>query len=304
MMNTAKLMTTAALALVTSVPAQAQETDTTTPAQAQGAETTAPAEAVDAGTVVATVNGTDITLGELIVARSQLPQQYQGLPDEVLFQSLLDQIINQQLFADQLEQVPPRLAYTIANQERSLRAGEALNQIAQGAATDEAVQEAYAAYEALTADDVPTMEYNASHILVETEEEAQAIIDRIEGGEDFATVAQEESTGPTGPGGGELGWFGPGQMVQLFEEAVMQLEPGEVSQPVQTQFGWHVIRLNETREQETPALEELRPELEAQVQQQAVEARLTELTEAAEITRPEEGAFDPALLSDTTLLEE
>ncbi|EAR53012.1 PpiC-type peptidyl-prolyl cis-trans isomerase [Oceanicola granulosus HTCC2516] len=259
------------------------------------------AVAQEASDVVATVNGTDITLGELIIAKAQLPQQYQQLPDDVLFDGLVDQLIQQQLLSDQLDASPERVQLALKNEERSLRAGEAITRITEEAVSEEALQ---AAYEARFADAEPQTEYNASHILVETEEEAVALTEQARAeGADFAELARENSTGPSGPAGGELGWFGEGMMVQEFYDAVVALEPGDVSEPVQTQFGWHVIKLNETRLSEVPPLESLRGELTSELQQQAVEDALAELEAGADVTRPEQGAFDPAALSDFSILE-
>ena len=122
-------------------------------------------------------------------------------------------------------------------------------------------------------------------------------------GEEFADVARDVSTGPTGPNGGNLGWFGPGQMVAPFEEAVMNLEIDQVSDPVQTQFGWHIVKLNDSRQQEAPTLEAVREELTREVQEALLDAHIAKLMEGAEITRAEDGAFDPAILQDLSLLE-
>ena len=176
-----------------------------------------------------------------------------------------------------------------------------VNSVVEGAMTDEAVQ---AAYDATYMGVEPVTEYNASHILVATEEEAVAVKARIDGGEDFAVVATETSSDSSAANGGNLGWFGPGMMVETFEAAVMALEPGAVSVPIETQFGWHVIKLNETRVQAAPPIDDVRSDLVAQVQQEAIQARLDELTAAATITRPEEGAFDPAILSNLDLLRD
>ena len=168
------------------------------------------------------------------------------------------------------------------------------------AITPEAVQAAYDA----RFDGVPaTTEYNASHILVETEETALAVIEEITGGADFAETAQTRSTGPSGPNGGQLGWFGTGAMVPSFEAAVVALEVGGVSAPVQTQFGWHVIILNDTRVKERPTLEEVRGELEEDVRAAAVDARIAELTTEADIDQPDVTDVDPAVLKDLTLVD-
>jgi peptidyl-prolyl cis-trans isomerase C len=256
--------------------------------------------AQDANTVVATVGDTEITLGEMIITRAQLPQQYEQFPPEVLFEGILDQLIQQQLLADAAGEAPQRVIAALNNERRSLMAGEAINALTESAVTDEALQQAYnARFDGAE----PSSEYNASHLLVATEEEALAAKARIDGGEEFADVAREVSTGPTGPNGGNLGWFGPGAMVPAFEEAVVALEIGDISDPVQTQFGWHVVTLNETRLEEQPELDALRNELSAEIQEAAITARLEELRAATTIVEPEDGVFDPALLSDLTLLD-
>ncbi|MEX0371536.1 MAG: peptidylprolyl isomerase [Tateyamaria sp.] len=260
-----------------------------------------PATAQDADTVVATVNGTDITVGHMIVARASLPEQFQQLPNEVLFSGILEQLINQTLLAQAFEgDLPKRAELQIQNETRSLTAGEELEKLFQASLTDDAIQAAYdAKYDGVT----PQEEYNASHILVETEEEAAAIKAEIEAGADFAATAREKSTGPSGPNGGQLGWFGTGAMVPSFEAAVIALEVGEVSEPVQTQFGWHVIILNETRTPDNPTLDEVRGDIVQEVRDAAVESYVAELMDAAQINQDGAADLDPAILQDLTLVE-
>ncbi|EDQ06291.1 putative parvulin-type peptidyl-prolyl cis-trans isomerase [Sulfitobacter indolifex] len=251
-------------------------------------------------TVVATVNDTEITLGHMLVARATLPQQYQQLPDDVLFQGILDQLVQQTALADSFTgELPPRVTLSIENETRSLTAGEAIEGVMAEDVSDEELQ---AAYDAQYKDAEPEQEFNASHILVETKEEADAIKAELEGGADFAEVAKEKSTGPSGPGGGSLGWFGPGMMVPEFEEAVAGMEAGGVSEPVETQFGWHVIKLNETRTGEAPALEDVREELETQVRQTKVQTAIESLTEAAKVDRSAAEGIDPTVLKNTEWL--
>ncbi|MEM1429760.1 MAG: peptidylprolyl isomerase [Pseudomonadota bacterium] len=252
----------------------------------------------NADTVVATVGGTEITLGHMIVAKGTLPAQYRQLPDEVLFPGILDQLVQQTALAQSLETPTKATELTIENQRSGLLAGEALGIVGEEAVTDEALQEAYAAQ---YAEAEPTQEFNASHILVETEEQALELIAELEGGADFAALAQEHSTGPSGPNGGALGWFGPGMMVPEFEAAVLDLEPGGISPPVQTQFGWHVVTLNDARVAEAPSLEDVREDLVAELQQAAVEAHIAEVVDSAEIVRAEV-EIDPAALSDMSLV--
>ena len=107
----------------------------------------------------------------------------------------------------------------------------------------------------------------------------------------------------TGPNGGDLGWFGAGAMVPEFENAILALEVGGVSEPFEPQFGWHVATLLEQRVQPQPTLEEMTRELTAELQEQAVSARLEELSALQEIVKPEAGEFDPALSNNFELLD-
>ena len=260
------------------------------------------AAAPDASTVVATVNGTDITLGHMIVAMASLPQQYQQMADETLYTGILEQLVQQTILAQSYSQdMPLRAKLALENEERSLRAGEAIENLLDGAITEE---EIVAAYETQTAGFEPTEEVNAAHILVATEEEALAIKADLDGGADFASLAREKSTGPSGPGGGDLGWFGMGQMVPAFEAATISLEQGEISGPVQTQFGWHIIQLNDTRATQAPSLEELRPEIMASLQREEIQNILNSATADADIQIPEDQKVDASLLRNIDLLDQ
>ncbi len=259
------------------------------------------AQDVTADTVVATVNGQDITVGHMIAMRESLPQEYLALPDDLLFNGVLDQLIQQTALAQLGEDsISRRDELILETQRLGYLAGIVLDDTAIASVTDETLQ---AAYDAKYANAAPSKEFNASHILVETEEDAAAIKAEIDGGMDFTEVAKTRSTGPSGPNGGELGWFGLGMMVEPFETAVISMEAGEVSGPVQTQFGWHIIKLNETRMADAPALDDVRDELAAEVQEQAVMDRVTAVTEQAEVVRSDEG-LDPAILKDTAILGE
>ncbi len=258
------------------------------------------AEDPTAATVVATVNGTDITLGQLIVARGALPPEYQSMPDDMLYSGLLDQLIQQVVIEQSMTGKLTKLdELTIQNDRLSYIARKAVQDIAVAALTDEAVQKAYdAAYAEFT----PATEYHASHILVDDEAKAKDLLAQIEAGADFATLAKENSTDGSAAGGGDLGWFGLGMMVPPFEAAVVAATVGKVSGPVQTEFGWHLILVTETRNTEKPALEDVRADLEAEVQKAAVVAAVDAMVAGATVTRPAE-APDPALLKDLTLLD-
>jgi peptidyl-prolyl cis-trans isomerase C len=230
-----------------------------------------------------------------------LPEQYQNLPDDVLFQGILDQVVQQAVLSQSIEALSTEAQLVLDNERRALLAAEAVQDAVEASVTDEAVQ---AAYEANFGNAEPEQEFNASHILVETEEAAAALVTELEGGADFAELARNNSTGPSGPNGGNLGWFGKGMMVPAFEEAVLMLNLGEVSAPVQTQFGWHVITLNETRLKDAPSLDSVRGEIVGQLQREAVDARIAELTAAADVTRIDITTIDPAILREQSLVED
>lgn len=258
-------------------------------------------DAVTADTVVATVDGVEITAGHLQLMRSQLPQQFQTLPDAQLFRGLVDQAVQQQLLAAQAGPLDRASELMLENQDRNLRANAAVTRLFDAELTDAAIA---AEYDARYADVAPGPEYNAAHILVETEEEAAEIKAELDDGADFAEMARARSTGPSGPNGGDLGWFGPGMMVPAFEQAVVALEPGTVSGPVQTQFGWHVIRLIETRTAEAPSLEEVRADIVAALQQEILSERIDALEAAADVTRVTADEIAPDFLSDRDFLAE
>lgn len=283
MTNLRTKLSASAFALMLALPVQAQET-------------------LNADSVVATVNGTDITLGHMLMVRSSLPQQYQELPDEVLWDGILDQIVQQTVLSQQdTDEENRRIQLALENERRALLAAQVIEGLVAEGVTDEAIQQAY---EEQYAESDSGVEFNASHILVETEEEAATIVEQLNDGADFAEVASEKSTGPSGPNGGELGWFGAGMMVPEFEAAVQDMEVGEISEPVQTQFGWHVITLNETRDKAAPALEEVREEIETELSQDVVASKIQELTSDADVTRTAKEEVDTSVLSNLDLLEE
>lgn len=255
----------------------------------------------DASTVVARVNGDEITLGHVIASVAALPPQYQQIDDPTLYEFVLDQLIQQQLLGQEQEALSTQNALNIENETRSLRAVQTVNELTRGVVTDESIQ---AAYDAQFAEFEGEDEFDASHILVETEDEAKEIKAQLDDGADFAELAREKSTGPSGPNGGALGWFGKGQMVPEFEAAVLELEKGQVSDPVQTQFGWHLVTLNDKRKSEAPALDAIRNELAQSLQQEAIQARVDELTQQAQIDRPALDGSGPEIMRQLDLIQE
>ena len=259
------------------------------------------AQETDGSTVVATVGDTDITIAHMIAMTLTLPDNQRQLPMDVIFEGVLERLIQQEAISQSQAEISKLTTLQLENERRALVASEIVNGIAAGVEIQpDAVQ---AAYDRRFADFTPSIEYNASHILVETEDEAKAIVAQLQGGADFAELAKLKSTGPSGPGGGELGWFGTGRMVPEFEAAVAGMEVGAISDPVQTQFGWHVISLNDSRMPEIPAIEDMRAELEQEVWRETLEAAIKELVDAATVERADVSGIDPSVLADMSLVE-
>lgn len=288
------LMISTAIALSTALPLAAQD-------DKAAAEPAVEKIDVKADTVVATVNGDKITMAHVIMARMSLPQQFQQLPEDVLLPGIVEQLIQQAVLGQAMGELSQRAEIRLENQRRELAANDKVEAVMAGAVTDEALK---AAYDAQYSDAEPTAEYKAAHILVETEDKAKELVTELEGGADFAELAKTHSTGPSGPNGGDLGWFSAGMMVKPFEEAAIALEPGAISAPVKTDFGWHVIKLEETRMKGAPTLDEVRDELIAKVEGDAVNEALQTLLDAATIDRIKLETIDPSVLRDTSLIEQ
>ncbi|QLQ20498.1 MAG: peptidylprolyl isomerase [Exiguobacterium profundum] len=255
-----------------------------------------------AATVVATVNGTDITLGHMIALRERLLTQYQSLPDDVLFKGILDQLVQQEVLMESVQDaITLRDDLNLQNDRRGYLSQQALVPVVTAAVTEDAIK---AEYDARVARPAPATEYHAAHILVDSEEKAKELKAQLDGGADFAELAKANST-DTGSGaqGGDLGWFGTGMMVKPFEDAVIAAQVGKVTDPVQSDFGWHLILVQETRPAAPPALDDLHDEIAQDLEQKAIEAKVEELTKAAKIEKPGEG-IDPAILKNTALIDQ
>ncbi len=203
-------------------------------------------------------------------AAQATPEQIQAVQEELTDLYLL----SSQPRATELKE-SPRIKAQIELQTRAMLAqAVASDFITRNQATDEELQAAYDAR--LSAS--PPIEYKARHILVETQGAAVEIIAQLEGGANFADLAKEKSTGPTGPAGGDLGWFPPDRMVPAFSQAVQALDDGTfTTAPVQTQFGWHVILREDSREATPAPFESLRGELKQQVEGQKLQDYLKSL---------------------------
>lgn len=259
----------------------------------------APAFAQDATTVVATVNGETITLGQMVAMKDSLDEQAKaGLDDAGLWNLMLDQMVRQAAVAQEgAKAVTPRDTAVMELERRGYLSTAALQRVAETEPTEDELKAAYD--KAFGASVTPKTEYNAAHILVATEDEAKAIVTQLEGGADFGTIAEEKSSDNSSANKGDLGWFTPDQMVEPFANAVVALEKGKVSAPVQSQFGWHVIKLIDERTQAAPAFDEVRDELATQVRRDRVAAEIERIAAAAKVEKTE--GLDPALLGSTDI---
>ncbi|MBD3785449.1 MAG: peptidylprolyl isomerase [Sphingomonadales bacterium] len=263
------------------------------------AEDAKPRTDLTADSVLATVNGKEITLGQMITVRNGLPPEYLQLPDDILFNGILDQLVQQTALAEIGEaRMTRRDEIALEVDRRAYLAGAVLDYTAQTAVTEEKIEEAY---KVKYASAEPSREFHAAHIIVDSEEAAAKIKAAIDGGADFAEEARKNSTDGAAANGGDLGWFKLEAMVQPFAEAIASMKEGEVKGPVQTEYGWHVVKLMESRLTEAPKIEDVRDELIGDLRQQAVETRVTETVEKAKIEKMVDGV-DPAILKNDALL--
>ena len=243
--------------------------------------------AADGDTVVATVNGEPIRRAELEEVARGLPEQFRQMPIQMLYGILLDRVIDFRLLSNEAEREDvdqqPGVEEALARARADVMRDALVQQkIAEGT-TEARLQELYE--ERKQSEELAQQEVHARHILLESEEDARAVIEELEGGADFAMLAQERSTGPSADSGGDLGYFQQGQMVPEFGEAAFALEPGAITtEPVQTQFGWHVIKVLDKRMAE-PSFEESEPQLRQDLARDIVTALVADLREDAEIER-------------------
>lgn len=235
--------------------------------------------------VIATVNGKALT-HEMLEVYTEQRMRNQNSPPLKDQEAAIKELINIELVLQDAEKQGidkrPNVAKQLDWQRRSLLVGLGMREhVAAHPVTDEEVKKAYE--ERIANHD--GKEYHARHILVATEDEAKAVLKEASKKDaDFGKLAEAKSTGPTGNQGGDLGWFSADQMVKPFAEAVAKMKKGEISKkPVQTQFGWHVIKLEDTRDVPAPALETLEEQLRMHLTNQRVEQYIEDLRKAAKI---------------------
>jgi len=248
--------------------------------------------AEDADPVVATVAGVEIRASELTLAEGDLDPQFARLPDEQRRVAALAAVIDiktlaRKAEAEKLDQTDEFKKLMEFQRDRALH-----NAIFKSSVVDPVSDaDLKARYEKEIAAKPPEEEISARHILLATEDEAKAVIVELETGKDFAELAKEKSTGPSAAQGGDLGFFTKGRMVPEFEAVAFTLQAGEYAkQPVKTQFGWHVIKVEERRETAPPAFDEVSD----QVRQVVMRERYGELIRAAR-SETEIEVLDPDL---------
>lgn len=272
------------------------------PALAQDAA--APAQdAPDPRMAVATVNGAPVELGDLVAVRQDLPEQYQQLEDAALYDALVRQIAEHRMIATAAEASgvgdTPRGKRLLEMQRRNAIANLYMEVEIEKRVTEEKLQAAYAEIVAATP---ATEELRASHILVKDKEAADALKAQIDAGADFAELAREHGTDGAAAQGGDLGWFQQGAMVPAFAEAAFAIEKeGDVAGPVETRFGWHLIRLTGKRKAAAPAFEEIREDLESNLFNQAAIELIEELRASTTIDIPEDRPGLAGLRDDSLL---
>ncbi len=252
--------------------------------------------AAEPGDVVAKVGNAEITEADLAFAARDLGKELQRFPPAQWRKMLLDAVVDMKLLAqaardDGLDQDPDFQKQMEFLELQALRNAYLAQKIG-SAITEDEVQ---AAYDKQFADFEGAEEINARHILVKEKAAAEELIKELDGGADFAELAREKSTGPSAANGGDLGYFAKGQMVKPFEEAALALEPGTYTkEPVETQFGWHVIKLEDKRRQPKPALEEVANGLRQQLFREHYEARMADLKGAATVEILDEKLAKPS----------
>lgn len=234
-------------------------------------------------TIVATVNDTTLTVGHVLDIKRRLPDQYKNLGSDVLFTNIVDQLVQQQILASSFKKDPEWVSITMENERRNILSTIIIDNVIEKAVTDEILKSAYIEKYGKNKEG---KEYKASHILVDTMEKAKGLVKLLEDGASFGELAKEYSIGPSGPGGGDLGWFKKGQMVAPFETAVLDLEIGTYSRPVQTQFGFHLIQLDDRRKILPPKFEDVRRNLAIELQNVAIDTYLRELMVNADVIMP------------------
>jgi peptidyl-prolyl cis-trans isomerase C len=256
-------------------------------------------------TVIARVNGVDIRQSDLAFAEEDFSNELRGAPPDVKREQLITYLTDVIIVSQAAEKKNLGDSAEFKRRQAFLRnkllMGALLQQRSKEAATEEEMHKVYddAIKQASNEEEV-----RARHILVETEDEAKAIVEQLKGGADFATLAKEKSKDPgSAQNGGDLDFMGKSELVPEFADVAFKMFPGQTSNPVKTQFGWHVIKLEEKRTRQPPPYDQLKDRIEAFVMRKAQTELVTQLRQTAKVERldkpaspatPAPGAAPPA----------
>ena len=254
----------------------------------------------DGDPVVARVNGIDIHQSDLALAEDEIgtnmPQMPEAQRGDYLITYLADMVILAQAAEQQKLDARDDVKHRLAFERNRVLMDALLQDAGQAGVTDDAMHKVYD-------DAVKQMpseqEVHARHILVATEDEAKAIEAELKKGADFANLAKEKSKDPGAADGGDLGYFTKQQMVPEFSEAAFKLDKGQISDPVKTQFGWHIIKVEDKRTKPTPAFDEVKGQLESYVAHRAQADLVEKLRRSATVERLDQPppAADPSTLN-------
>ncbi|MBC2883799.1 peptidylprolyl isomerase [Ochrobactrum sp. CM-21-5] len=276
--------------------------DAAKPAEA-AAQTAAPAE--DPAKVLATVNGKDITVGEVDQAAGDLDPQFARLPAEQRRLAALAALIDIKAMAGEAEKEKLDQTDEFKDRMQFLRERALHNEYFKDVIVDKIGDaDIRTRYDKEIAAMPPQVEVRARHILVKTKEEADAIIKKLEGGSKFEDLAKESSTDGTAANGGDLGYFTEGQMVPEFEKAAFALKPGEYTkEPVKSQFGFHVIQLEDRRTKQPPAFDQVKDQISSVIMRERYVETVKKLRDGMKIEY-KDPAIDKAMKEAAAAQEE
>lgn len=240
---------------------------------------------IEEGRVYATVEGEKVTGQDLLAFVSQLPPQIQQAPAAQLLPVIVNQLVNDKLVTKKAYkeeyQKNPKVQEAVKNAEKQIVRNQYVQDFLEGKLDETALRKKY---EEMLFNTPRQLQVKARHILVEDEAKAKDLIAQLEKGADFAELAKEHSTGPSAENGGDLGYFSRNQMVEEFAAKAFELEPGSFSkEPVNTEFGWHIIKVEERRPSPKPEFEQVQERVRAQLADELVREMISELRASAKI---------------------
>ena len=256
-------------------------------------------ESLSADTPFIKVNGEIIKFGSAIIAFSKIRQSNRDFDQKTVFSQIVQQLVNEELLSQKIDKESQLTLLALEHEKRSAKAAQMVSKILKNFPNDELLS---SAYQNLSEQFKNSLEYNASHILVKEENEAKTILADLKNGKVFEEMAKEHSIGPTGKNGGKLNWFDLNNMVPEFSTALMVLSEGDISQPVKTKFGWHLIKLNKTREKQIPDFKDVKSQLLQNLRQKKINDYLNSLTENSKIEFVGKD-IDPNEIANIKLLE-